>query len=254
MISLFRKIRQKLLQENRVTRYLVYALGEIFLVVIGILIALQVNNWNENRKQEIEKTKLTASLGEEIKSNLAEFKSHRAYLEKCEKELRKIMAVSANQEKNLSVDSIRSLSSSMLPVMKLSIGQSRLNAAKATESFGLLSEEQSRSITNYETYIEDYQGANEALNIVFTEEGNEFLIRFSKLDEFFQRTGNQETLARHPYFEVNDAEFIEFLQKPTTYSFLHRTYLGVFTEILWLKALESLSTETLLSLEAEATP
>lgn len=49
MISFFRKIRQKLLQQNRVTRYLIYALGEIFLVVIGILIALQVNNWNQER-------------------------------------------------------------------------------------------------------------------------------------------------------------------------------------------------------------
>lgn len=55
MISFFRKIRQKLLSQNRVTRYLVYAIGEIFLVVIGILIALQVNTWNEqlkNRKKE----------------------------------------------------------------------------------------------------------------------------------------------------------------------------------------------------------
>lgn len=49
MISFFRKIRQKLLSQNRVTRYLIYALGEIFLVVIGILIALQVNNWNQER-------------------------------------------------------------------------------------------------------------------------------------------------------------------------------------------------------------
>ena len=52
MISFFRKIRQKLLTQNRVTRYLVYALGEIFLVVIGILIALQVNNWNEAKNNE----------------------------------------------------------------------------------------------------------------------------------------------------------------------------------------------------------
>ncbi|WP_348719101.1 DUF6090 family protein [uncultured Algoriphagus sp.] len=50
MISFFRKIRQKLLTQNRVTRYLIYAFGEIFLVVIGILIALQVNNWKEKRK------------------------------------------------------------------------------------------------------------------------------------------------------------------------------------------------------------
>jgi hypothetical protein len=50
MISFFRTIRLKLLSQNRVTRYLVYAFGEIFLVVIGILIALQVNNWNEGKK------------------------------------------------------------------------------------------------------------------------------------------------------------------------------------------------------------
>jgi hypothetical protein len=43
MISFFKKIRQKLLSENKVTRYLIYALGEILLVTIGILIALQMN-------------------------------------------------------------------------------------------------------------------------------------------------------------------------------------------------------------------
>tara|TARA_R110002073_G_scaffold17446_5_gene65707 strand:- start:33362 stop:34123 length:762 start_codon:yes stop_codon:yes gene_type:complete len=50
MIKFFRKIRQKLLTENKFSKYLLYAIGEIVLVVIGILIALQINNWNELRK------------------------------------------------------------------------------------------------------------------------------------------------------------------------------------------------------------
>ena len=50
MIKFFRKIRQKLLTENKFSKYLIYAIGEIILVVIGILIALSINNWNENRK------------------------------------------------------------------------------------------------------------------------------------------------------------------------------------------------------------
>ncbi len=50
MIRIFRILRQRLIAENRVGRYLLYAVGEILLVVIGILIALQVNNWNETRK------------------------------------------------------------------------------------------------------------------------------------------------------------------------------------------------------------
>jgi len=47
MIKFFRKIRQQLLAENKFTKYLIYAIGEIVLVVIGILIALSINNWNE---------------------------------------------------------------------------------------------------------------------------------------------------------------------------------------------------------------
>jgi hypothetical protein len=54
MIKFFRKIRQRLLNENRFSKYLLYATGEIVLVVIGILIALQINNWNENKKQQKE--------------------------------------------------------------------------------------------------------------------------------------------------------------------------------------------------------
>jgi hypothetical protein len=50
MIKFFRKIRQRLLTENKFSKYVLYAFGEIILVVIGILIALKVNNWNEERK------------------------------------------------------------------------------------------------------------------------------------------------------------------------------------------------------------
>ncbi|GGK24643.1 hypothetical protein GCM10007962_18600 [Yeosuana aromativorans] len=50
MIKLFRNIRKNLLKEGKTTNYLKYAIGEIVLVVIGILIALQVNNWNQKTK------------------------------------------------------------------------------------------------------------------------------------------------------------------------------------------------------------
>ncbi|MBO6881380.1 DUF6090 family protein [Winogradskyella sp.] len=50
MIKFFRHIRQSMINQNRTKKYLLYAIGEIILVVIGILIALQINNWNENRK------------------------------------------------------------------------------------------------------------------------------------------------------------------------------------------------------------
>ena len=66
MIKFFRHIRQQLISENKSGKYLKYAIGEIVLVVIGILIALQINNWNENRKIQ----KLEAQIYTELKSDL----------------------------------------------------------------------------------------------------------------------------------------------------------------------------------------
>lgn len=54
MIKFFRKIRQQLLSEGKTSKYFKYAIGEIILVVIGILIALQINNWNESLKNKAE--------------------------------------------------------------------------------------------------------------------------------------------------------------------------------------------------------
>ncbi len=57
MINFFRKIRYNLMEQNKTGKYLKYAIGEIVLVMIGILLALQVNNWNQNRiNDNIEKT------------------------------------------------------------------------------------------------------------------------------------------------------------------------------------------------------
>ncbi len=70
MIKFFRRIRQKLLSENKFSKYLLYAIGEIVLVVIGILIALQINNWNERRKEETVITKYTKRLIQDLEKDI----------------------------------------------------------------------------------------------------------------------------------------------------------------------------------------
>jgi hypothetical protein len=62
MIKFFRHIRQRLLKEGKLTRYLAYAIGEIILVVIGILIALQVNDWNDGQKRVMQERKMLNEL------------------------------------------------------------------------------------------------------------------------------------------------------------------------------------------------
>ena len=73
MINFFRKIRKQLADDNKPFKYLRYAIGEIILVVIGILIALSINNWNEDRKQENLKQRLYVELYESIKSDTVDY-------------------------------------------------------------------------------------------------------------------------------------------------------------------------------------
>jgi len=70
MISFFRKIRQSLLNQGKTTRYFKYAIGEIVLVVIGILIALQINNWNTQRHERNQELLILKSLKANFVENL----------------------------------------------------------------------------------------------------------------------------------------------------------------------------------------
>jgi len=69
MIKLFRKIRYNLMEQNKTGKYLKYAIGEIILVVIGILIALSINNWNENRKEKIIEKEIIVGIHGTVKAN-----------------------------------------------------------------------------------------------------------------------------------------------------------------------------------------
>jgi hypothetical protein len=75
MIKFFRKIRQNLLSEGKTGKYLKYAIGEIVLVVIGILIALSINNWNEQRKTNKREQNLLSALKQEFIHNQRELQT-----------------------------------------------------------------------------------------------------------------------------------------------------------------------------------
>ena len=69
MFKFFRNIRRGLLKENKMGKYLGYAVGEVVLVVIGILIALQLNNWNESRKSKLKARVYREQFLSDIKEN-----------------------------------------------------------------------------------------------------------------------------------------------------------------------------------------
>ena len=100
MIKFFRTIRQRLLKENRISKYLLYAVGEIALVVIGILIALQINTWNEKKKERAEEVYLLNRLVIDLNKDIEQLNNHIKTTEERQKEVLRIIQILDNPKAN----------------------------------------------------------------------------------------------------------------------------------------------------------
>ena len=109
MIKFFRKLRQRTLSKNNFSKYLLYAIGEIILVVIGILIALQINNWNEKRVQQNILTNYYERMHEELESSRDNLVSFLKQLEELGSQNRKALEILASKNR----DSINVLKETM---------------------------------------------------------------------------------------------------------------------------------------------
>ena len=103
MIHFFRRIRQGLVNQERIGKYLLYAVGEILLVVIGILIALQVNNWNEERKTRQKEQKILLELKDNLEESLQSFQYRRTVTHR---EIRMIDRIFHSMDNNVKSDSL----------------------------------------------------------------------------------------------------------------------------------------------------
>jgi hypothetical protein len=80
MLKFFRTIRKKLIEQDNVRKYLLYAIGEILLVVVGILIALQVNNWNEQRNDRKYEATMLNEISLALEQNISDMENSVKYL------------------------------------------------------------------------------------------------------------------------------------------------------------------------------
>lgn len=79
MLSFFRRLRRSLIEEGHLKTYAVYAVGEILLVMIGILLALQVNNWNSQKQERIELHGFLNNISKNVRSDLLEIRELKTY-------------------------------------------------------------------------------------------------------------------------------------------------------------------------------
>jgi hypothetical protein len=149
MIRLFRSIRQGLINEGKTSKYIKYAVGEVLLVMIGILLALQVNNWNEGRKQNQERLELIENLKVDFKANieLAErrIESTQIHLNNHLRFLR----VASGEEAGVSVEELRKIH--ILGSPRFEPALSTYFTARSTGSIGLIADpEVNKHLVRYE--------------------------------------------------------------------------------------------------------
>jgi hypothetical protein len=167
MIKFFRLIRKSLLEQNKMGKYFKYAIGEILLVVIGILIALQINNWNETRKGRIEEKKILASLLEDFRETQENLEASLKWHPRDLNRLDSIVNYFGFDQEEVTPNMKQKLRSTGFVYTK--IVQERLVGLLSSENFQLISNDSlKKRLTTYPSTIEVFKEVElDVKNIVF---------------------------------------------------------------------------------------
>lgn len=221
MLKFYRNIRRRLLRENRFTRYLIYAIGEIILVVIGILIALQVNNWNEARKLHKERRELITALISDFKATREKIISVKAVNEKSIARTNRFLANSYKNNEDMAVDSLQYYMSGAFQYAFFEPILSTYNQALSTGKIGLIQDKKFlNSVAEFFTAYNFYKQQ--------TDIGGQLFYRGS-IWELRKKIGNLGALAGRDRsfegkrqlidaYELSDKEYREFIKKPEVFA------------------------------------
>ena len=216
-MKIFRNVRQKLASENKVAAYLRYAVGEILLVVIGILIALQVNNWNELRKLNNEQKELIKSLISDFKETREIIAAKEAENAKSIKRTSRFLSLSYTNNDKVSVDSLQYYLSGALRYPFFTPTLTSYEQAVATGKIGLIKDKAflkdiSEFFTAYNIYNQqkDIGGQMFYMGSIWElrkEVGN----LASLAGKYRSRNGKRKTFPQA--YEFSDKEYREFIKR-----------------------------------------
>lgn len=175
MFRFFRQLRQRLLAENpdespeqgdnRTSRYFLYVIGEIFIVIIGILLALQVDNWNTQREEREEAQVFLRRLKDEFLTNRKQLVQKVTMREKALGSARELLRFVDGNPRNLSAPQIDSLLAVALPVYTFDPSLGVLNQLTSTDKLTLIRNETlNDTLSIWNAMIEDFKEDEDMYN------------------------------------------------------------------------------------------
>ena len=192
MIKIFRQIRQSLIMENKTSKYFKYAIGEILLVVIGILIALSINNWNEERKNRIREQSILKNLQSDFKANIDNVdKTYNSFLEAYEASVNLLEIMSSDDTIDGS-EIERLLDEIINKTMSLDINTGSINEMLNTGSINLIRDSNlKKQLSNWSYFETDTQDdiviyRNYLFDFFIPSLTNKALLRNMEVPAFFE--------------------------------------------------------------------
>jgi len=243
------------MEQNKTGRYFKYAIGEIILVVIGILIALQINNWNENRKLESSKQQLMLGLKNELLKNKNELEDYSLEMQKSNSKFNKVLLYSVG-EYAIPNDSLKHYLTTMVYGRILSLLNPVQEEAISSGKFEMLSDSLKQSLSVLKDYTNSRNNVQERSTDIFNfhnnNEADKLLAKLYMLpvvpDEFLIHT----LVPTHPDFLLSDTDLSILLKDSETYLTLNKIYLINATDEVWVKyGLLRLTNETIDLLDRE---
>jgi Family of unknown function (DUF6090) len=170
MIKFFRRIRYDLMGGNKTGKYLKYAIGEIILVVFGILIALQINTWNENRKLNHKRQELIISLIEDFESTEKELLVVNKKSDEQLKNAKTFYKLINKDSQTVTVDSLKQLAQAFFRGLPFEPNLTSYREAVSNGSISLLNSKSFlETITQFNSEFKSFDNLDETSMRIFFE-------------------------------------------------------------------------------------
>lgn len=208
MIKFFRHIRKKLITQNRMRKYFFYAIGEIVLVVIGILIALQINNWNEHRKTNNQLKNAIQSVYNDIVSDSLIIHNVLPEVNLRERIIKSLLRRSYATEAN--TDTLIKIMKNEFPIRWYSSPAYNTNTfsnLKSTGAFDILPDKIKLSLSDYYTTMESNEVLISQVLDQYRIHLDDFVKRYNIIGRLYDDNYKNSYLYNSTWTDINTKDF-----------------------------------------------